>query len=144
MLIITEQELKSEARNRGYRPEILEKVYRLLDLITQFMSVPYLKNRLALKGGTAINLFCTDQLPRLPVDLDFNYIGAIDREVMREEKIELEKMMIDICSRRKYELKRNPRAHAGGKMIFAYQSAIGNKGRLEIDMNYIFRIPSWV
>ena len=41
------------------------------------MAVPYLSDRLALKGGTAINLFCTDQFPRLSVDLDFNYIGPL-------------------------------------------------------------------
>jgi len=53
MLKISDQELKFEAKSRGYRPEILEKVYRLLDLLEQFMSVPYLAERLALKGGTA-------------------------------------------------------------------------------------------
>jgi hypothetical protein len=64
MLTISNQELKQEAKARGYRPEIVEKVYHLLNLLEEFMAVPYLADRLALKGGTAINLFCTDQLPR--------------------------------------------------------------------------------
>ena len=49
MLKISSHELKFEAKSRGYRPEILEKVYRLLDLLEQFMSVPYLAEHLALK-----------------------------------------------------------------------------------------------
>lgn len=143
MQTISEHILKSEGKAKGYRPEILEKVYRLLDLLEQFMLVPYLKERLVLKGGTAINLFCADQLPRLSIDLDFNYIGATDRDIMREEKIKLEEILIDVCQRRRYELYRNPRAHAGGKMILIYQNAFGNKGRLEIDINYMFRVPLW-
>jgi predicted nucleotidyltransferase component of viral defense system len=143
MLTMSKEDLRKEAKNRGYRPEILEKVYRLLDLLEQFMGIPYLKDRLVLKGGTAINLFCIDTLPRLSVDLDFNYIGSTNREVMRQEKVQLETMIIDIGQRRKYELDRSARAHAGGKMIFVYQSVLGNKGRLEIDLNYLFRIPLW-
>jgi predicted nucleotidyltransferase component of viral defense system len=143
MLRISDQELKLEAKIRGYRPEILEKVYRLLDLLEQFMAVPYLSERLALKGGTAINLFCSASFPRLSVDLDFNYIGNIERDLLRKEREELEAIIFDICRRRQYELHRNPSAHAGGKSVLIYQSVMGNKGRLEIDLNYIFRVPLW-
>lgn len=73
MLKISDFELRQEAKAHGYRPEMLEKVYHLLELLEEFMAVPYLSDRLVLKGGTAINLFCTDQFPRLSVDLDFNY-----------------------------------------------------------------------
>ena len=35
------------------------------------------KNRLVLKGGTALNLFFFD-LPRLSVDIDLNYVGKLE------------------------------------------------------------------
>lgn len=143
MLTMSKQDLQKEAKSKGYRPEMLEKVYRLLGLLEQFMQIPYLKDRLVLKGGTAINLFCTDTLPRLSVDLDFNYVGSVDRETMRQEKIQLESILIDTCQRLKYQIDRNPRAHAGGKMVFIYQSVLGNNGRVEVDLNYLFRIPLW-
>jgi len=143
MLRISDQELKQEARSRGYRPEMIEKVYHLLDLLEEFMSVQYLSDRLALKGGTAINLFCTDQFPRLSVDLDFNYIGAVDRSIMQQEKPELEAILLDICKKRQYELHRNPSNHAGGKTVLIYKSVMGTKGRLELDLNYIYRMPLW-
>ena len=143
MFRLSEQELKQEAKIKGYRPEMLEKVYHLLDLLEEFMAIKYLSDRLALKGGTAINLFCTDQFPRLSVDLDFNYTGSVDKRMMQEEKPELENIILDICKKRRYELHRNPRGHAGGKTVLVYKSIMGTKGRLEIDLNYINGVPLW-
>jgi len=54
---ISKEKLFSEAEVTGFRPEILEKVIRLLSLLEGFRSHPFLKGRLALKGGTAINFF---------------------------------------------------------------------------------------
>ena len=61
-------------------------MYRLLDIFQQILSVPYLKERFVLKGGTALNLFCFESLPRLSIDIDLNYIGEIKREKMLAEK----------------------------------------------------------
>lgn len=43
---ISEFDLQTEAKRRGYRPEILEKVYMLLDLLHQLMAEPFLRERL--------------------------------------------------------------------------------------------------
>lgn len=143
MLTMSEADLRFEAKSKGYRPEILEKVYHLLILLTDLMQVPYLSDRLALKGGTAINLFCSDQFRRLSVDLDFNYIGSPDREVMQKERIELERILFSICKQRQFLIQRNPSHHAGGKSVLSFKSVTGNKGRLEIDLNYLYRVPLW-
>ncbi|MDF1655630.1 MAG: nucleotidyl transferase AbiEii/AbiGii toxin family protein [Coxiellaceae bacterium] len=143
MISITEQELRFEAETKGYRPEILEKVYRLLGLLDIFMATPYLKKRLVLKGGTAINLFCTANLPRLSLDIDFNYVGSIDRQVMLAEKVAIKRVILDLCRRQGYTLYRNPGAHAGGKMILIYTSLLGANGRLELDLNYLYRRALW-
>ena len=57
----------------------------MLALLEGLRKHPYLKDRLALKGGTALNLFLFD-LPRLSIDIDVNYIGSADRDVMLEER----------------------------------------------------------
>ena len=124
-MLNSKEQLMSQARTSGYKPEILEKVYRLLDVFQQIMSVPFLQERLVLKGGTALNLFCFEQLPRLSVDIDLNYIGALDREKMLEEKPMIMDAIQQIMSQNQFERHRAPMIHAGGKMVWFYPSLLG-------------------
>ena len=82
---LSRERLAQVAQQTQFRPDVLEKVIRLLNLLDGFRSHPFLENRLALKGGTALNLFMFD-LPRLSVDIDLNYVGAPDRETMLVER----------------------------------------------------------
>lgn len=142
-MLTSKEELLKTAKKHGYKPEIFEKVYRLLSTLEQFMAVPYLKDRFVLKGGTALNLFCFDEIPRLSVDIDLNYIGSIDRETMLTEKILIQDAIYQILQQNQFELYRNPGYHAGGKMVWKYSSLLGQKGNLEIDLNYMYRKPLW-
>lgn len=140
-MLNSKEELMSHARAGGYKPEILEKVYRLLDVFQQIMSVPYLKDRMVLKGGTALNLFCFEKLPRLSVDIDLNYIGALSREKMLEEKPMIMDAVEQIMVQNQFERHRAPMRHAGGKMVWFYPSLLGQRGSLEIDINFMYREP---
>lgn len=140
-MLTYKEELIKEAKNKGYRPEILEKVYRLLDTFAQLISVPYLKERLVLKGGTALNLFYFNEVPRLSVDIDLNYVGYLDREKMLEERPILTSAIEKVLEQNKFERQRSPTRHAGGKMIWLYNSVLGQKGSLEIDINFMYRHP---
>ena len=84
-LILSRERLLTEAASTGFRPEVLEKVFQLLNLLESLRSHPFLKGRLVLKGGTALNLFYFN-VPRLSVDIDLNYVGAVDRETMLLER----------------------------------------------------------
>lgn len=141
-MIFSKQKLQQEAISTGFRAEILEKVFLLMDLLTEFSQYPTLQEKLVLKGGTALNLFHFN-LPRLSVDIDLNYIGAIDRTAMLEEREIIQKTIIAICERRGLFLDRNPTVHAGGKMIWRYPSALGQMSNLEIDLNFMYRVPLW-
>lgn len=135
--------LLRDAKKQGYKPEILDKVYHLLDMFQQFMSVPFLQDRLVLKGGTALNLFYHDTIPRLSVDIDFNYIGSLDRETMLKEKEILNQAIFQIMQQNRLECDRHPTHHAGGKSVWYYNSILGQRGTLEIDINYMYRQPLW-
>ncbi len=80
-MLISRERLYYTSESTGFRPEILEKVIYLIHLLNRFTEDPFLKNKFVLKGGTALNLFCFDY-PRLSVDIDINYIGSSDREIM--------------------------------------------------------------
>jgi uncharacterized protein Smg (DUF494 family) len=48
-------DLQREAAAAGFRTEPLEKVLRLLETLEALRSHPFLKERIVLKGGTALN-----------------------------------------------------------------------------------------
>jgi predicted nucleotidyltransferase component of viral defense system len=139
---VSRQQLTKDATATGYRPEILEKVFHLLSLLNGFQSHPYLKGRLALKGGTALNLFCFD-VPRLSVDIDLNYVGAAERNVMLQERPRVEQAIQAVCAREDMTVARMPSDHAGGKWQLRYTSAVNETGTLAVDLNFMFRVPLW-
>ena len=141
-MILSRERLLTDAATTGFRPEVLEKALHLLNLLESLQSHPFLKGRLVLKGGTAINLFYFD-LPRLSVDIDLNYIGAVDRETMMTERPQLERAIQAVFSREGITAAWLPDEHAGGKWRLRYPSALTESGNLEMDLNFMFRMPLW-
>jgi len=139
---LSRESLMRDAAATGFRPEMLEKVIHLLNLLNAIQSHPFLKDRLALKGGTALNLFLFD-LPRLSVDIDLNYVAQEDREPMLEERPKVERALQDVCGREGMSINRMPTDHAGGKWRLRYNGALGDGGNLEVDLNFMFRVPLW-
>jgi len=102
----------------------------------------FASGRFAMKGGTALNLF-VQEMPRLSVDIDLNYIGAVDRETMLAEKPKVEQAVQAVCSREGLTIKRVPTDHAGGKWRLTYVGTKGSPGNLELDVNFMLRTPLW-
>lgn len=158
---LSRESLQREAAATGFRPEVLEKVFLLLDLLEAINGHPDLSGKLALKGGTALNLFLFDA-PRLSVDIDLNYIStgnyisigsevgtenevaSKDREAMRADRPHVEQT-IELIARR---LGLTPQMskkeeHAGRSWVLRYASALGGTDNLKIDLIYILRLPLW-
>ena len=95
---------------------------------------------LALKGGTGINL-CFGPPKRLSVDLDYNYIGHVDREKMLFDRPRVEQAVIELAGRKGYRVQRSSDAFAGRKIYLLYRSVLGRGERIELDLNYLFRVP---
>lgn len=74
-----------KAKKLGFLRDTLEKVTRLADILEYFNTNSLLKDSLALKGGTAINLTIFN-LPRLSVDIDLDYLKNESREKMLEKR----------------------------------------------------------
>ena len=134
------QRLQSLAGETGYQPGTLEKVLRLLDLLQEIARDEVLSDRLALKGGTALNLFHLG-LDRLSVDIDLNYVGALDRTVMEAERPDIEAALDRLLASQGYGVIRKPVEHAGGKWLARYGSVLGGNAVLEVDVNYMARQP---
>ncbi len=139
---ISPEKLASEVEATGFRPDVLEKVAHLLGLLDALRSHPFLKEKLVLKGGTALNLFVFD-VPRLSVDIDLNYIGAEDRDGMLAERPKVEQAVQAVFAREGFTVRRMPDEHAGGKWSLRYENTLGRSSNLEVDINFMFRIPLW-
>lgn len=136
------KDLEEISRKTGFLTETVEKVVRLAQILTEIQSHPFLSGKLVLKGGTAIHLFWL-QGKRLSVDLDLNYIGYVDRKEMMAEKPKLEEAIERLCNALGYSMLRIPIEHAGGKWRLGYQGCYGQSQVLELDINYLYRIPIW-
>lgn len=137
---ISRKKLQQEAAATGFRPEVLEKVAMLLGILNGIQAHPYLRGKLALKGGTALNLFIFD-VPRLSVDIDLNYIGEAELDRMKTERPNVEKALHAVFAREGLTVRHIPTDHAGGKWQLRYPSAITGSGNLEVDLNYMYRVP---
>lgn len=98
---ISPETLNAQAEVTGFRTDMLEKVALLLQLLDAIRSHPFLKDKLVLKGGTALNIFIFD-VPRLSVDIDLNYVGAADRETMLLERPKVEEALQAVFAREGY------------------------------------------
>jgi len=135
-------EILPVVESTGFKAQMVEKVLHLVNLLNVLNAHPFLKGRCVLKGGTALNMFLLD-LPRLSVDIDLNYIGALDREEMVAERPQIEQAARAVFSREGFTTKRVPVEHAGGKWRLSYQTFTGQSGNIEVDLNFMFRQPLW-
>ena len=126
----------------GFDPRVIEKVLHLVHLLNTLNSHPSLRGKWVLKGGTALNLFVLP-LPRLSVDIDLNYIGALERENMLADRPKVEQAAQAVFSREGFSVRRVPSEHAGGKWRLSYPSFTGQPANLDVDFNFMYRQPLW-
>ncbi len=131
--------LGKKAEELGFVRDTLEKVTRLADTLEYLNTNPILKNSLALKGGTAINLTIFN-LPRLSVDIDLDYLITNSREEMLESRDVINSTIDRYMVSQGYS--KNPKTknpHSLDSWVYDYQSASGNKDNIKIEINYSLR-----
>lgn len=136
------EQIAAQAAALDFERHAIEKVARLLELLDGFAASPLLRRHLALKGGTALNLFLMNA-PRLSVDIDMNLIGADTRDELDELRPSVEAALEAVFASQDLDVRRKPDAHAGGKWSLRYNSAFGQGGQLEVDVNTLHRVPLW-
>lgn len=138
-MIISKQRLIELSASTGFIKDNLEKVLRLSEILKFFNEDQFFNERLALKGGTAINLTIFD-LPRLSVDIDLDYSLDVSKEEMANEKEVISSKVIRFMEREGYELVTNSRMHyALLSFIFSYINNAGNKDKIKIEINVMDR-----
>lgn len=127
------------AKELGFVRDTLEKVCRLADVLKFMESDEFLSKRVALKGGTAINLTIFD-LPRLSVDIDLDYCKSIDREEMLADRDVITDKISKYMTANGYVLsQKSKKYHALDSFVYEYVNCGGVKDNLKIEINYMLR-----
>ena len=62
---------------------------------------------------------------------------------MLEERPKIEEALQAVFRREDFAVRRMPEEHAGGKWSLRYSSASGQSARLDVDVNFMYRVPLW-
>lgn len=131
--------ISRKAKEAGFNRDTYEKVLRLVDVLEFINNDDILMNKLALKGGTAINLLEFD-LPRLSVDIDLDYTVNASVEQMRLDRDEISSRIVKFMRSEGYVQKKNNRSSfVLDSYYFTYTNTGGNKDHIKFDINFVMR-----
>jgi len=131
--------LSDMALKLGVVRNTLEKVIRLSEILKFINSDYMLRNKLALKGGTAINLLYGD-IPRLSVDIDLDYAINDDRESMMRNRKSIKNALETYFVQEGYVLNKNSRySHILDAFVISYIPSGGGTDNIKVEINYSMR-----
>ena len=119
----------------GFTPTVVDKVERLLELLAALHEDPILSDVFVLHGGTALNLFY-DDAPRLSVDIDLMFVGAIGVEEMRRMRPEVDERFRVVVSALGYAVQGTNSEHSGQTYRVKYPGDY-----VKVDVSYLARVP---
>lgn len=131
--------ISERASRHGFVRDTMEKVFRLVDILEYINQEPKLKNKLALKGGSAINIAIFN-LPRLSVDIDLDYMINNSREEMLKNRDEINSVIMNYMKINGYiNSPKTKSPFSLDSFVFEYTNLGGNKDNIKIEINYSLR-----
>lgn len=130
---------ESLSEKTNFQKDILEKVFRLADLLRTIYDTEFLTDKLVIKGGTAINLIYFN-MPRLSVDIDFNFVSGEQKEDMLKSRENIDKILTKIFTMNGYEIEKTKR-YALLQYNLKYTNNAGNIDRIKVEINFMERVP---
>ena len=135
----SKQFLSELSTKTNFLKDNLEKVLRLSQILKFLNTDNIFKGKLALKGGTAINLTAIE-LPRLSVDIDLDFTENLSKDDIAEIKEKFTKRLTDYMWQEGYSLMVSPREHyALLSFTFNYVNNVGNRDNIKIEINFMDR-----
>ena len=132
------QYLARLAQESNFIKDTLEKVLRLSEILKFLNSDAVFKDKLALKGGTAINLTAVE-LPRLSVDIDLDFIVNVSKDELPEIKEKFKKRLTDYMWQEGYSLADSRDYFALTSFLFNYINNAGNRDNIKVEINFLDR-----
>ncbi|MDO4940833.1 MAG: nucleotidyl transferase AbiEii/AbiGii toxin family protein [Erysipelotrichaceae bacterium] len=135
MFNYTKAQIADIAKRNSFITNTTEKVLRLYDIL-EYINQSDINEMLALKGGTAINL-CLLDLPRLSVDIDFDFTVNCDLNKMVEYREIISKTIKDYMQDEGYLLSnRSKFTHSLDSYAYQYSTLSNSRDVIKIEINY--------
>ena len=139
MFEYTKEDLNIIAKECNFNRDTLEKVIRLIKILDFINTNSQIKEKLVLKGGTAINLSVLE-LPRLSVDIDLDYMDNISREQMLLERKIITSKLKQFFEMEDYVLSPKSKSrHSLDSFVLNYINSAGVNDNIKVEINYSLR-----
>lgn len=135
---LSKQYLSGLTMESNFIKDTLEKVLRLSEILKFLNSDVVFKNKLALKGGTAINLTAVE-LPRLSVDIDLDFTINVDKNELPKIKGVFTERLLGYMWQEGYSVGDIREHHALMSCVFYYINTAGNRDNIKIEINFLDR-----
>ena len=123
----------------GFHKDVIEKVHRLTEILQFINTNAFLRDRLVLKGGTALNLTIFN-LPRLSIDIDLDFHSYNTRETILREREEVRILLSEFLVREGYTISPKSKDYFSLESIVAgYENNAENYDNIKIEINYSLR-----
>lgn len=137
MIDLSKKNIVKVSNETSFIKDNIEKVMHLIDILETLFSSEW-KDKLALKGGTAINLFYRN-MPRLSVDIDLDYLGKTKEEPL-VDKEKIRTYLKSVLFQKGYALSDASKYHyALDSYVFQYQNNGGNRDNIKVEINFLDR-----
>ncbi len=127
---------------KGFDDKTVEKIYRICDILQRISLVDYTKERLSLYGGTSLNFLHFKDIPRLSLDIDFNFrdLKTGDWETERNE---IDKIVKKILADLKYPDKdvKIQAKYPITRFTVHYKTKDDQPDSIKIEIGYMRRMP---
>ena len=126
----------------GFNPRLIEKIYRISDILQKIYTTEYTKKRLSLYGGTALNFLHFKDIPRFSIDIDFNYRDQQQND-WAQERNEIDTIIKKILHDLHYNddnIAIQP-SYPLTRFDVGYKTEDDGKDSLKIEIGYMRRIP---
>ena len=135
---LTRKQITAIADEYNFTATNVEKVIWLCSILDDLSELEAFKGKLALKGGTAINLVLIPGLPRLSVDLDLDLAIDCSKEEMLQLRQQLDESLSAYCVEQGYSLgKRESYSLCSYELL--YDTVTGSRDKIKLDINYLAR-----
>ena len=139
MPIYNKAVLTEQARALGFLTAPFEKMTRLTDILRFLNESDELRESLALKGGTAINLTVFN-LPRLSVDIDLDFTLNLSREETRAKRDKISELLGLYMTAEGYTKHgKSKSTYILDSFVYSYTNAAGNSDNIKVEINYSLR-----